>query len=123
LIHYFENGQFKGIIEPTIGVEFATKLIDVKDTSIKIQIWDTAGQENYRSMIRSYYRSAIGIFIVYDITKYTLIIYLQARTHFTRSRSGSMKSETTARKVNQLLIKLTVNDIYLLANKIDLEDA
>lgn len=35
-----------------------------------MQIWDTAGQENFRSITRSYYRSAIGAFLVYDITRY-----------------------------------------------------
>ncbi|KAM3146971.1 hypothetical protein pb186bvf_000687 [Paramecium bursaria] len=55
--------------EPTIGVEFGAKIMKVDDTNIKLQIWDTAGQENFRSIIRSYYRSAIGALLVYDITK------------------------------------------------------
>lgn len=54
----------------TIGVEFAAKTVKVQKKIIKLQIWDTAGQENFRSITRSYYRSAIGAFLVYDITRY-----------------------------------------------------
>ena len=53
----------------TIGVEFAAKSIKISNKILKLQIWDTAGQENFRSITRSYYRSAIGAFLVYDITR------------------------------------------------------
>ena len=53
----------------TIGVEFAAKTVKVSGKIVKLQIWDTAGQENFRSITRSYYRSAIGAFLVYDITR------------------------------------------------------
>jgi Ras-related protein Rab-2A len=56
----------------TIGVEFAAKTIKIGKKIIKLQIWDTAGQENFRSITRSYYRSAIGALLVYDITRYFL---------------------------------------------------
>ena len=45
-------------------------MIDIEGQNIKLQIWDTAGQESFRSITRSYYRSAAGAIIVYDITKY-----------------------------------------------------
>lgn len=54
----------------TIGVEFAAKTVKLTGKVVKLQIWDTAGQENFRSITRSYYRSAIGAFLVYDITRY-----------------------------------------------------
>lgn len=44
-------------------------MIDIEGQNIKLQIWDTAGQESFRSITRSYYRSAAGAIIVYDITK------------------------------------------------------
>ena len=53
----------------TIGVEFATKVVDVEGESVKVQIWDTAGQERYRSMASAYYRGAVGALLVYDITR------------------------------------------------------
>ena len=52
----------------TIACEFASRTIKVKGKDIKIQIWDTAGQENFRSLTRSYYRSSIASLVVYDVT-------------------------------------------------------
>ena len=46
-----------------------SKNISIKDRNIRIQIWDTAGQEAYRSITRSYYKSSTCAFIVYDITE------------------------------------------------------
>ena len=44
------------------------KNIQVNDRSVRVQIWDTAGQEAFRSITRSYYKSSTCAFIVYDIT-------------------------------------------------------
>ena len=61
----------------TIGVEFGSKTIELDGQSIKLQIWDTAGQENFRSITRSYYRSAIGALLVYDITRKETFLHVQ----------------------------------------------
>jgi Ras-related protein Rab-2A len=61
----------------TIGVEFGAKTIKVGNKNIKLQIWDTAGQENFRSITRSYYRSAIGALLVYDITRRDTFIHVK----------------------------------------------
>lgn len=53
----------------TIGIEFSAKNLKINKKIIKLQIWDTAGQENFRSITRSYYRSAIGALLIYDITR------------------------------------------------------
>ncbi|KAI9359027.1 ras family-domain-containing protein [Pilaira anomala] len=53
----------------TIGVGFGTRFVTVNDQQIKLQIWDTAGQESFRSITRSYYRGAAGALLVYDITR------------------------------------------------------
>ena len=53
----------------TIGVEFNSKTFNHEGHKIKTQIWDTAGQEKYKSMISTYYKGCKGDFIVYDITK------------------------------------------------------
>eukprot|EP01126_Amoeba_proteus_P027156 TRINITY_DN2693_c0_g2_i9.p1 TRINITY_DN2693_c0_g2~~TRINITY_DN2693_c0_g2_i9.p1 ORF type:complete len:170 (+),score=44.57 TRINITY_DN2693_c0_g2_i9:337-846(+) len=53
----------------TIGVEFGTKTVIVDDVPIRLQIWDTAGQESFRSITRSYYRGAAGALLVFDVTR------------------------------------------------------
>lgn len=58
--------------KPTIGVEFSTRsMLSEEKRKIKCQIWDTAGQEKFRAISSSYYRGAIGAFLIYDITKQT----------------------------------------------------
>ena len=52
----------------TLGVEFGSKTIDMNNEIVKVHIWDTSGQEKFRSITRSYYRSAAGCVVVYDIT-------------------------------------------------------
>ncbi|ENN82900.1 hypothetical protein YQE_00733, partial [Dendroctonus ponderosae] len=56
------------VSDPTVGVDFFARLIEVKDgTRIKLQLWDTAGQERFRSITKSYYRNSVGALLVYDI--------------------------------------------------------
>jgi Ras-related protein Rab-2A len=68
VLQFIEN-KTRTTHDVTIGVEFGAKTISVRNKNIKLQIWDTAGQENFRSITRSYYRSAIGALLVYDITR------------------------------------------------------
>lgn len=65
----FTDKRFQPVHDITIGVEFGARLIKVDDVDIKLQIWDTAGQESFRSITRSYYRDAAGALLVYDITQ------------------------------------------------------
>mmetsp|Transcript_6551 Transcript_6551/g.9524 ORF Transcript_6551/g.9524 Transcript_6551/m.9524 type:complete len:212 (-) Transcript_6551:46-681(-) len=69
LLLRFTEDTFLKAHELTIGVEFGTKLIKVQDKSIRLQIWDTAGQESFRSITRSYYRGACGALLLYDISR------------------------------------------------------
>ena len=69
LLRYTKN-QFKNKAASTIGMEFATQQVIIdENTSVRAQIWDTAGQERYRAITNAYYRQAIGVLLVYDITK------------------------------------------------------
>jgi small GTP-binding protein len=68
LLLQFTDKRFIYDHELTIGVEFGTRTIMVEDHSIKIHIWDTAGTEAFRSIIRSYYRGSAAVLLVYDIS-------------------------------------------------------
>ncbi|XP_042483395.1 ras-related protein RABA2a-like [Macadamia integrifolia] len=71
LLSRFTRNEFCLESKSTIGVEFATRTVQVEGKTIKAQIWDTAGQERYRAITSAYYRGALGALLVYDVTKPT----------------------------------------------------
>jgi len=71
------NDTFNASHDLTIGVEFGVKSSEIKDTnrksqvvSVKSHFWDTAGQESFRSITRSYYRNSAAVILCYDISRY-----------------------------------------------------
>ena len=60
--------KFNNELLSTIGVDFNTKIEQVEDKMIKLQIWDTAGSEKLHTFTTSYYRGTQGCLIVYDVT-------------------------------------------------------
>ena len=70
IISQYVKKQFPDSPFPTIGIEFTTKIIKLRDGQlIKAQIWDTAGQEKYKAITSHHYRRAVGALLVYDITR------------------------------------------------------
>ena len=67
LLRYI-NKEFQST-ETTIGIEFGSSVVTIGSKQIKLQIWDTAGQESFRSISRAYYRGAIGCLLVFDVTR------------------------------------------------------
>ena len=63
--------KFSEEYEPSIGVDFFSKTIRYKERLIKLQIWDSAGQEKFRSLIPNYIRGSTLIFLIFDITSKT----------------------------------------------------
>ncbi|KAI1695612.1 ras family domain-containing protein [Ditylenchus destructor] len=69
LVQRFTQGAFpKPLPSGTLGAGFTNKTVKVDSDEIKLQIWDTPGQERYRPMSRNVYRSAHAIVLLYDIT-------------------------------------------------------
>lgn len=68
LLQRFAEQQYIDSHIATIGVDFKLRTIQVNNTRVKLQVWDTAGQEKFRVITKAYYRNAAGIIIVYDIT-------------------------------------------------------
>ena len=52
----------------TIGVDFKIVNVKIGETTVKLQIWDTAGQDRFRTISSTYYRGAHGAIVVYDVT-------------------------------------------------------
>ena len=68
LLLRYAHDKFNEDYQATIGVEFGAKNVEIKNKTFRIQIWDTAGQENFRSITRAYYKNSVCAIIVYDIT-------------------------------------------------------
>jgi len=68
ILFRFSEDAFNTTFISTIGIDFKIKTIELRGKKIKLQIWDTAGQERFHTITTSYYRGAMGIMLVYDIT-------------------------------------------------------
>ncbi|KAM4708539.1 ras-related protein Rab-2B [Discoglossus pictus] len=89
LLLQFTDKRFQPVHDLTIGVEFGARMITIDGKPIKLQIWDTAGQESFRSITRSYYRGAAGALLVYDITRRETFDHLTAWLEDARQHSSS----------------------------------
>ena len=90
LLLQFTDNKFRHQHELTIGVEFGGKTIQVGNKAVKIQIWDTAGQEAFQAITRTYYKGAIGALLVYDITRRDTFTHItkwleEIKTHGSKS--------------------------------------
>ena len=104
ILSKYISDEYDPDTQATIGVELSTKNYTFDNNEVKVQIWDTAGQEKYRSITSSYYKGAHGCLLVYDITR-----------------------KVTFENINKWLaeIKLSSNNeinMVLIGNKCDLED-
>ncbi|XP_058868491.1 ras-related protein Rab-2B-like isoform X2 [Acipenser ruthenus] len=89
LLLQFTDKRFQPVHDLTIGVEFGARMIDINGKQIKLQIWDTAGQESFRSITRSYYRGAAGALLVYDITRRETFNHLTSWLEDARQHASS----------------------------------
>jgi len=60
--------EFNFGIKPTLGVEFFNKIVNVQDKVLKLQLWDTAGQEKYKAVTNSFYKNSSGALVIFDLT-------------------------------------------------------
>ena len=77
LLLKYIDGKFLENHIATIGVEYKEKIIKHNNIDIKLQIWDTAGQEIYRSLTRNFYRNADVFLFVFDITNEESYIHIK----------------------------------------------
>lgn len=68
LLRRFADGRFSGQHQSTVGIDFKVCTVELGGNVVKLQIWDTAGEERFHSLLPAYYRGAHGILLVYDTT-------------------------------------------------------
>ena len=69
IIYRLVKNKFTGSALSTIGVEYDESIFTIGKEEVLLKVWDTAGQENYRSMTRKYFRDAVCVLVVFDLTK------------------------------------------------------
>ena len=78
LLLQFVDRRFSSVHDLTIGVDFGSRVVELGgNNKVKLQIWDTAGQESFRSIARSYYRDAAGALLVFDVTRKETFLHLE----------------------------------------------
>ena len=97
------ENDFKEDHDVTVGVEFGSFLIKVEEKILKLQIWDTAGQESFRSITKIFYRGAHAGILAYSINR---------RDSFENVKDWLKEARTSCSHDVQL---------YLIGNKSDLE--
>lgn len=116
LLRYTKN-EFKMDGKTTVGVEFAAKKIHLvePDKNIKVQIWDTAGQEKFRAITKAYYKGAVGALLVYDITN---------RSSFENISKWYEEIKTYSEQQNFIVTMLVGNKLDLADNRqVKIEEA
>ncbi|XP_029429492.1 ras-related protein Rab-7b-like isoform X2 [Rhinatrema bivittatum] len=68
LLQQYVNKRFYEDYRTTLGASVLTKVINIDNTSIKLQIWDTGGQERFRSVVSSFYKGSDGCILAFDVT-------------------------------------------------------
>ena len=68
ILNRFCHNEFYPLPISTIGIDFKIRTIELDGEKFKLQIWDTTGSEQYLSITTPYYRGAMGIILVYDVT-------------------------------------------------------
>uniref|UniRef100_A0A663FB47 Ras-related protein Rab-7b n=1 Tax=Aquila chrysaetos chrysaetos TaxID=223781 RepID=A0A663FB47_AQUCH len=68
LLHQYVHKTFYEDYRTTLGASILTKVLAVDNTPLKLQIWDTGGQERFRSMVSTFYKGSDGCVLAFDVT-------------------------------------------------------
>ena len=77
LMHRVTTNEFIEDHEVTVGVEFGALMVRLEEQIFKLQIWDTAGQESFKSITKIFYKGAHAVVLTYDITRMDTFLNLQ----------------------------------------------
>lgn len=105
LTNYVDNSHKEKYVT-TIGVDFRIKTLEIDGKIIKLQIWDTAGQDRFQSITRNYYRGASGAIIAFDLT----------------NRNSFERVEHWVNQVNDNTDAINSPKMFLAGTKMDMPD-
>ena len=102
LLKYISN-KFDESSISTVGVDYMDKIIDYNKFKIKLQIWDTSGEEKFRTITKNFYRNADGLLVVFDLTKKESYVHIKSWINEAKENNDKLKT-------------------ILIGNKLDLKD-
>ena len=102
LLKYISN-KFDESSISTVGVDYMDKIIDYNKFKIKLQIWDTSGEEKFRTITKNFYRNADGLLVVFDLTKKESYDHIRIWINEAKENNDKLKT-------------------LLIGNKLDLKD-
>jgi small GTP-binding protein len=97
------EGKYAKGLQSTVGIEYFTHVATVSGRTVKMMIWDTAGQERFYAVAKAYFRSAVGVILVFDIADRTSFDQLPRWLRDARTEADPHCT------------------VYLVGNKLDLE--
>ena len=101
----YTDKTFQDVHMSTIGLDYRVKTMTLKSGKVvKLQIWDTAGQDRFRAITKNYYKGANGIILIYDVT--SIQTYENVKNWISQIREEASPNVI----------------IYIAGNKIDLEE-
>ena len=78
LFHQYSEGKFSSKYTSSISCQSKIKEINLdQETKVSLQVWDTCGEEKFRSITQQYYRSADGIILLFDLTEMQTFLHLE----------------------------------------------
>lgn len=103
LVARFVKNEYQEYLAPTTGAAFSRATVNLPQGAVKLQLWDTAGQEKYKALVRIYYRGAAAAIVTFDVSNKESFEYAKTWVQDLRMEDSSMV-------------------VVLAANKSDLED-
>ena len=121
----FNKNQFPESFLSTIGMDKYIKFYKYKDELYKIIIWDTAGQDRFKSLPKKYYQNADGIFIFFDVSNKEsfndVSVWMNEINDNTKFEESEGKKAENGE--NKILVYLIGNKIDKLNRKVSKEEA
>ena len=103
ILNKYISNKFDESSISTVGVDYMDKIIDYNKFKIKLQIWDTSGEEKFRTITKNFYRNADGLLVVFDLTKKESYDHIKSWINEAKENNDKLKT-------------------ILIGNKLDLKD-
>ena len=110
LLKYISN-KFDESSISTVGVDYMDKIIDYNKFKIKLQIWDTSGEEKFRTITKNFYRNADGLLVVFDLTKKESYDHIRSWINEAKENNDKLKTILIGNKLDLKDERIVTNEV------------